>query len=159
MVIKKTVGVARSGSYNRKGYDIHTDTGGVFKATPLGSQRYQCNGLSFKSLSAVKDSILKGALGEKDGDAEEALEKSTLEGPDTWDCAHPCALLINSMDRGPKGHSASSQRLCGMTRNTLDSYGWLNEEGKPDTERAEREFNRVRRIENLKTLPNQSDET
>ena len=47
----------------------------------------------------------------------------------SWDCVHPCALLI---------------RLCGMQlshnnelRRTLDAFGWMKPDGTPDFEGAD----------------------
>jgi len=138
MKIKKTVGFT-NGEGSRKGYDIHTDSGEVFRATPLGSQRYQCNGLSYKSLRAVKDSIIKGALAETDDDEVAADETSTANGADTWDCVHPCALLIALL----KAKDYFSETL---TKETLDNYGWLDCMGRPDIARAEREIARVKKL-------------
>ncbi len=135
MKIKKTVGFQTSGYGKRKGYAIHTECGQVFQADPLGTQRYQCGGISFKSLRAVKDSILKGALSEE---AEEPTEASTAEGADTWDCVHPCALLIEGLD--PKWPTPLK------TLKTLDNYGWLDVMGRPDVARAEREIARVKKL-------------
>ena len=136
MKIKKTVGYTLQ-STTRKGYAIHTDTGEVFKADPLGSQRYMCDGLAFKSLRAVKDSIIKGALAEVDEDSDEAPdEQSTSEGADTWDCVHPCALLIALRPESPSR----------ITLETLDAYGWLDCVGRPDIARAEREIARVKKL-------------
>ena len=136
MEIKKTVGFQTSGYGKRKGYAIHTDCGQVFKAEPLGSQRYKCEGIAFKSLRAVKDSILKGALGEADEDTVEPSEASTLSGQDTWDCVHPCALLI----------ALQSEAAGKLTIDTLDAYGWLDCLGRPDIARAEREIARVAKL-------------
>ena len=138
MKIKKTVGFS-SKQGSRKGYNIHTDSGEVFRATPLGSQRYQCNGLSYKSLRAVKDSILKGALAEVDEDPVEPSEASTLSGPDTWDCVHPCALLISLLPFGVRIVFRD------QITETLGNYGWLDCMGQPDIARAEREIARVKK--------------
>ena len=138
MKIKKTVGFT-NGEGSRKGYDIHTECGEVFRATPLGSQRYQCNGLSYKSLRAVKDSILKGALAEVDDDEVAADETSTSDGADTWDCVHPCALLIALL----KAEDYLGYRTA---IETLDNYGWLDCMGRPDIARAEREIARVKKL-------------
>jgi hypothetical protein len=139
MKIKKTVGFI-SGEGSRKGYDIHTDCGEVFRATPLGSQRYQCNGLSYKSLRAVKDSIIKGALAETDDDEVAADETSTSDGADTWDCVHPCALLISLLPFGVRIVFRD------QITETLGNYGWLDCMGRPDIARAEREIARVKKL-------------
>ncbi len=145
MKIKKTMGTVVSGK-DRKGYMIHTECGESFLAEPLGSQRYSCNGLHYKSLRAVKDSIIKGALAETDDEPEE--EASTLDGADTWGCVHPCALLAHLYDLGllgPLGHKHKD--LLAQYNDTMDKYGWLDCAGRPDIARAERE---IARINNLK---------
>ena len=138
MQIKKTVGFGSNAYGERKGYDIHTECGEVFKAVPLGSQRYQCNGVTYKTLNAIKHDIRHGALCEANR-TEEPTEASTADGADTWDCVHPCAMLIQSID--PRWPTPENY----MT--TLDAYGWLDVIGRPDVARAERE---IRRVENLK---------
>jgi len=142
MKIKKTVGFGKNGHRERKGYDIHTECGEVFRAMPLGSQRYQCNKMTFISLRAVKDSILKGRLSEsEEADDVEPSEDSTLTGLDTWDCAYPCALIVKLVDFH-KLNENSPQHFKTVIE-TLDNYGWLDCAGRPDIARAEREIARV----------------
>ena len=136
MQIKKTVGLPYKDG-ERKGYTIHTECGEAFIAAPLGATGWQCGGKKFKTLSAVKDSVSNGDLCE-DNRTEEPTEVSTVDGADTWDCVHPCAMLILSID--PKWPTPENY----MT--TLDAYGWLDVIGRPDVARAEREIKRVQNL-------------
>ena len=135
MQIKKTVGLPHKDG-ERKGYTIHTECGEAFIAAPLGATGWQCGGKKFKTLNAVKHDIRHGAICEDN--RTEPTEVSMVDGADTWDCVHPCALLIQSIDsRWPTPDNY-------MT--TLDAYGWLDCVGRPDIARAERE---IKRVENL----------
>ena len=49
------------------------------------------------------------------------------DGVDAWDCVHPCAFMV----RWIKTHTPTSLE-------TLDKYGWLDEYGRPDSEKADR---------------------
>ena len=131
MEIKKTVGTEGLEG-TRKDYVIHTACGEEFYAKATGSQGYECGGQSFKSVKDVKVAITEGMFSET-GD-NPATETSTAEGIDTWDCVHPCAWLC-LVTTG-----------CKETLETLDNYGWLNELGRPDITRAEREIARTRNI-------------
>ena len=147
MQIKKTVGFGSNAYGERKGYDIHTECGEVFKAVPLGSQRYQCNGVTYKTLSAIKKDIIDGNLSD-DESPEEPAEASTANGADTWDCVHPCALLAHLYSLGLLGELGYKHKGIKAAYNeTLDAYGWLDVVGRPDVARAERE---IERMENLK---------
>lgn len=53
----------------------------------------------------------------------------------TWDCCHPCALLILMLKDVSGLTGASETEL-----ETLDCYGYLTPEGKPDVEAAEQEL-------------------
>ena len=138
MEIKKTVGYQKLDHYIngklRKGYVIHTQCGEKYHAKPVNSQSYECGGINFQSLKALKAHIIDG------GFATEATEASTLDGADTWDCVHPCALLIALL----KAKDYFSETI---TKETLDAYGWLDCLDRPDIARAERE---IKRVENLK---------
>jgi len=141
MKIKKTMGTVVSGK-DRKGYMIHTECGESFLAEPVGSQRYSCNGLHYKSLRAVKDSISKGALAETDD--EPVKEVSTLAGEDTWDCAYPCALIVSLVNFHKL--KAAYPKKYNIVIETLDNYGWLDCAGRPDIARAEREIARAEKL-------------
>ena len=134
MEIKKTVGHPKLDFFingkKRKGYAIHTTCGEKYHAKPVGSQSFECGGINFKSLKALKAHIEAGGFDTEAPD--EATEASTLDGADTWDCVHPCALLITK----PRSFD-------GDLIKTLDAYGWLDCMGRPDIARAEREIARV----------------
>ena len=141
MEIKKTVGHPKLDYHIngkiRKGYVIHTKCGQKFHCKPVGSQGYECGGVNFLSIKEIKAEIVSGGFA---ADEEAApTEASTSDGADTWDCIHPCALLIQMNKKG----FISPQEM----KETLDSYGWLDVMGRPDDARAERE---IKRIENLR---------
>ena len=149
MEIKKTVGNPKLDLYIngklRKGYVIHTRCGEKFHAKPVNSQSYECGGVNFKSIKALKAHIIEGGFldeapiaGSGEGE-DKPTEVSTLDGADTWDCVHPCALLcVRAFAFG---------NIKNQYFETLDAYGWLDCMGRPDIERAERE---IKRVENLK---------
>ena len=136
MEIKSTTGRPGLGG-TRKDYVIRTKGGEKnyakeYYAKAVGSQGYECGGINFGSLKALKAHIVEGGFAEE---ATEASEVSTADGADTWDCVHPCALLMSlDVDLGE------------LTK-TLEAYGWLDCMGRPDIARAERE---IKRVENLK---------
>lgn len=136
MQIKKTVGLPYKDG-ERKGYTIHTECGEAFIAAPLGATGWQCGGKKFKTLNAVKHDIRHGDLCEDN--RTEPTEVSTANGADTWDCVHPCALLIYNM-------MEYDLVLGDMEHHTLDAYGWLDVIGRPDVARAEREIKRVQNL-------------
>ncbi len=135
MEIKKTVGRAGLGG-NRKDYVIHTNCGSMFYAKAVGSQGYECGGINFESLKALKAHIVAGGFAEED---TEATEVSTADGADTWDCVHPCALLC--------AREFAFGNMKDVYLETLGNYGWLDCMGRPDIARAERE---IKRFEKLK---------
>ena len=131
MQIKKTVGKPGIGG-TRKDYAIHTQCGEKFYAKAVGSQGYECGGINFDTIKALKAHIVAGGF-----DSEAPDEQSTAEGADTWDCVHPCAWLC----------IIEPVQTCKIKLATLDAYGWLDCMGRPDIARAERE---IKRVENLK---------
>lgn len=142
MKVTKTRGFAVEGK-TRKGYAIYTDSGKVIKANPCGSQGYIVfDGGFYSTLRSLKDAIEAGELSEADeaDEADEATEASTLDGADTWDCVHPCALLISLLPFGVRIVFRD------QITETLGNYGWLDCMGLPDIARAERE---IKRVENL----------
>ena len=129
MQIKKTVGKAGLGG-DRKDYVIHTECGEKFYAKAVGSQGYECGGNQWKSVKELKAHI------EADGFSDEPAEEVSMSsGEDTWDCVHPCALLITK----PRAFDGDLLR-------TLGNYGWLDVMGRPDIARAEREIKRVKNL-------------
>ncbi len=145
MKIKKTIG-HKNGLGMRKGYSIQTECGKDFACSPTGSQGYECKGIKFKSLRDIKTHIESGAFS-----GEPAEEVSTLSGEGTWDCIHPCALLVHFYDMGLLsviGH-AQHKALLNEYKKTLDANGWLDPEGRPDIEMANREIARTHTYSNM----------
>lgn len=56
-----------------------------------------------------------------------------------WDCIDPCAFLCYCVQ-------TSALPLDGKVRETLDAFGWLNEDGYPDYDHMRREFARDARL-------------
>ena len=131
MQIKKTAGKPGIGG-TRKDYVIHTTCGEKYYAKAVGSQGYECGGINFDSLKAIKAHIVEGGF-----DTEAPDEQATTDGADTWECVHPCAWLV----------IMEPAQTCKIKLATLDAYGWLDCMGRPDVARAERE---IKRVENLK---------
>ena len=136
MKIKKTVGKPGIDG-NRKDYAIHTTCGHKFYAKAIGSQSYECGGVNFDTLRAIKAHIEAGGF--EDGSSVQPMQ----DGPDTWDCVHPCALLIVKLDTIT---SYPQLRITEEELTTLDNYGWLDVMGRPDVARAEREIKRVKNL-------------
>ncbi len=129
MKIKKTVG--KQGLCGpRNDYIIHTRDGHKFYAKAIGSSGYECGGINFDTLRAVKVHVEAGGF--TDGSSVQPMQ----DGEDTWDCVHPCALMITKL-----------RTFDGPILETLDNYGWLDVMGRPDVARAERE---VKRVANLR---------
>ncbi len=137
MEIKSTTGRPGLGG-TRKDYVIRTKCGEKYYAKAVGSQGYECGGVNHGSLRALKAAIIAGEFAEE---ATEASEVSTADGADTWDCVHPCALLVIFQNTILQG------RYKLTVIETLEAYGWLDCMGRPDIARAERE---IKRVENLK---------
>ena len=139
MQIKKTVGHPKLDRYIkgklRKGYVIHTQCGEEYEAKPVNSQSFECGGVNFESLKALKAHIIDGGF-----DTESPDEAPAEDRQIPWDCVHPCALLIVATDPHCVFYSD-------LIKQTLDAYGWLDCMGRPDIARAERE---IKRVENLK---------
>ncbi len=131
MEIKSTTGKPGLGG-TRKDYVIRTKCGEKFYAKAVGSQGYECGGVNYSSVKAIKGHIIAGDFDEAD---TEPYEVSTAEGADTWDCVHPCALLITKL-----------RMFDGHILETLGNYGWLDVMGRPDIARAEREIKRVEKL-------------
>ena len=134
MKVKKTVGFREDGEF-RKSYTIHTECGHEFIAVANGRNAgYRCEGLFYGSVKAVKAEIESGGLTRALDCKDERVAGDENKSP-MWDCVDPCALLIRlSKNRLVLGHDALE---------TLGNYGSLTEEGLPDLERVEKEFQRV----------------
>jgi len=130
MQIKKTVGKPGIGG-TRKDYVIHTTCGEKYYAKAVGSQGYECGGINFESLKALKADIEAG------GFDSEAPDEPVEDRQIPWDCVDPCAWNV----------IAEPVQTCKLKLATLDAYGWLDCMGRPDVARAERE---IKRVKNLK---------
>ncbi len=128
MKIVKTAGYMDE-TAGRKGYVVSTECGASFTLSPREKgQGFEHDGKVWKTKKAFKDFVEEGGL-EPTGDGV-----STADGLDPWDCAHPCALMIIPTPD--------------LYMETLDNYGWLDETGRPDVAKAEREIKRVERLKN-----------
>ena len=133
MKIIKTEGYMDEG-VGRKGYIIHTECGSSFDLNPRSKgSGFEYNGQVWKTKKAFKDFVEEGGL----EDSDEGV--STLTGLDTWACVHPCALLISYWLKGHPGYLYSD------VKHTLDCYGWLDESGNPDFDRADKDIARVKK--------------
>tara|TARA_R110002167_G_scaffold89203_1_gene240633 strand:- start:9416 stop:9859 length:444 start_codon:yes stop_codon:yes gene_type:complete len=143
MKIKKTVGSTTA--IGRKSYTIHTESGNMFKAVPAGTKSYDCNGHRFSTIKAIKYWIenLDEDFDQKNRAEEETQEdqNSMNEEGNLWDSLDPCAILI-------KGMMEYGWVLGASTTKTLDNFGWLNEDGSPDTDKADREHKRYSTLNN-----------
>lgn len=123
----------------RKAYRVTTSEGDIYDCTPSGSAGYQVLGKHYPAIKQIKSIILSGGIVLKTQDEVIDLERNELG---TWDCVDPCALLILNVPHDHGLHGSISPQLI----QTLDAYGWLDEEGRPDVKRAEKE---ITRVENL----------
>lgn len=169
----KATGIKREGAENGKDYRL--EFGGVYWIVQKQGNRWftedgSRSGKTVKDLKAQlvervenppqeADVALKPVLPgdapawvlERDKRAQEE-EVPILTDPDTWDCIHPCALLI--ICRVPMG----SEIL-----RTLDAYGYLTADGVPDVEGALREYNLkyerqvLDAVESLTTKPEEAN--
>ena len=137
MIIKKTDGYMDD-ERKRKGYIIYTECGSEFTLRPLGSQGFEHEGTKWKTKKSFKDFVEEGGL-----ENLPYAETSTMDGEDTWDCTHPCALLISS-----NVDNLMEPTFSRFEMETLGSYGWVDEIGQPDIARAEREIKRVQVLKN-----------
>lgn len=65
-------------------------------------------------------------------------EQEATKATETWDCVHPCALLVHLYQVGKMQGEGEDPEI----ERTLHAWGWMDEDGKPDIERALREINR-----------------
>jgi len=112
-----------------KWFAITTTCGEQYECEPQG-QRWYCEG-HCDTLKNIKAKICSGEINL--GYEDEEFEEVRLDEPmGTWDCVHPCALLI-----------AYSVEMTDTVMETLDKYGWLDENGEPDIRRANKEMELV----------------
>lgn len=141
MIIKKTVGVDGS---DGKDYEIYAEEGGletVYHCKRVG-QRFECLGV-VDSIKGLKKRILSGHFSDRQSDVEGADRAAAHDvAIGTWDCINPCALLVKMVETVPAFDGISEDDLM----LTLDNYGWLDENGRPDFHQANREFERFRKL-------------
>lgn len=129
MTITKTVGVMTD--RGDKDFEIHLSSGEVVTAERSGS-KFRV-GDSVGTLKEIKQEVLEGARWEDTtNDAEPSGTSGNSLNP--WDCVDPCALIVYLL-KGLDNMVAESLIL-----DTLDSYGWLTPEGKPDIDSADRQI-------------------
>ena len=64
---------------------------------------------------------------------QEATKKTEL-----WDCVHPCALLVLAYTQGLMQGAEED----GEFERTFHAWGWMDDDGRPDVKRAQREYDR-----------------
>lgn len=93
-----------------------------------GTTKWECLGVTYPSIKEIKAAI-KAGLTETAEPEEPDLEKLA----NLWDCIDPCAHIVKLIaDPSPEVLA------------TLDNYGWLDEEGRPDTAQADRHYSLVK---------------
>jgi hypothetical protein len=95
--------------------------------------------LHAKLLKECKDYVRSLELERAASTSTFATEAEQNMAP-TWDSVHPCAWLV-LIGRKVRYSDQAHQDLL---LHTLDNWGWLDESGKPDVERAEQELARIR---------------
>jgi len=124
----KVTGIKRDDG--EKDYSIQHN-GTNYRAVKSGSL-FVCNGVK-GTLKNIKDSIASGSIS-----CDELEGQPVQDCIGTWDCVHPCALLVMLTDpvAMTKGVTDSVYK---ETRRTLSNYGWMLD-GVPDTIRADKEM-------------------
>ena len=137
MIVSRTVGF-KNDNQDRKGYTVYTECGKSFRLEPANSVGYTCEGVRYNKIKDFKVAIENEDV-TMDTDEEVVCSETPMEeGQDIWDCVNPCAILVTIFEVG--------QALPAETIKTLRNYGWLNEDGTPDTDKADREFARVENL-------------
>ena len=130
VTVTKTVGVMTD--RGDKDFEIHLSNGEVVTAERTGS-KFRV-GDSVGTLKEIKQEVVDGARWDSVADSEETDSPSGNSGNqcNPWDCIDPCAFLVYMICGRPIDDTLITE--------TLDSYGWLTPEGKPDMGYAERQF-------------------
>ena len=148
MNIKRVKGFLKEGS-ERKSFKVILENGEYVCLDPIGKRRYAFQSTTYPTLKRFKEEVRSWEYIPLDL-REAGSSKSTIEENESidkpyevsqehsgeltspmWDCLHPCALLILS------GQGNHPDVLV-----TLERWGWLNEDGTPDQEKADRESDR-----------------
>lgn len=95
--------------------------------------RFTCNGVT-ATLREIKEQIKHGSIPSDDLPGYSGVIEVEIPECETWACVHPCAHLVLCFD--------TPDTIPEEVMKTLDAWGWLDESGKPDTKRADRELAR-----------------
>lgn len=107
-------------------------------------KKFDCCGFH-GTIKEIKEMILVGKIKpESDVPGKQAKTDPVTGKRSTWECVHPCAWMVTLPFALPQA-----------ALETLDAYGWLDEEGKPDWKRANRE---MKRFEVLKERDEEDEE-
>mgnify|MGYP003116571584 CR=1 FL=1 len=137
MIVSRTVGF-KDDNQDRKGYTVYTECGKSFRLEPSNSIGYTCKGVRYNKIKDFKVAIENKDV-TMDTDEDVICSDTPMEeGQDIWDCVNPCAILVTIFE--------DWEALPAETIKTLCNYGWLNEDGTPDTDKADREFARVENL-------------
>lgn len=136
MKIKKTVGFVDG---DGKGYTIHTECGQEFVCTKSGN-KWNCGDYEFGQIKEIKQAIEDGKF---DADAEDTQTQESVRVEDgkTWACVQPEAYLIKIVSR----LDLDASMTVGIM-DTLNKNGWLTDDLQLDHSRADREFERVKKL-------------
>ena len=90
------------------------------------------------NIQGVRGSLkqLKMAVESGDFTTKEVEARVVFKPQGTFDCVNPCAFLVAFWSAIPQPAKEECLR-------TLDSWGWLDEQGNPDMAQAKRELRRV----------------
>ena len=105
--------------------------GETYICAPAG-QKWECRSM-VDTLKNIKRAIIDGSIPE-DVEIEEPQECAG-----TWDCIHPCAILIDRL--GVEACEADKDIM-----DTLHSYAWCDDDRVIDTDRVERAFGRKKSV-------------
>ena len=123
------------------GFDITFN--GQTRRVYRDGNRFTYNGTT-DTLKAIK-AIIEAEILFPD---EETASEPTNEPAETWDCIHPCAIIVRLLE-------ATTQPLTPEIAETLDASGYLLPDGTADVEQAEREIARRRDVIDQQSLQSQ----
>jgi hypothetical protein len=110
--------------------------GDKFLCEPAGS-KWRLVGTDIKgTLKKIKEAIVSG---EVECENEDEVTIISDRGGSIWECINPCALLMDRL-----GEIRCQTDLDVMA--TLDSFGWLNEDGTFDQRKLDRALGKIASI-------------